>query len=159
MTVIQHKKTLHCLIALSFGVSSLLSSASAHAEDPRSLKHPLIGYWESKLPETECMETYWFREDGVAAFTSGDEQLEAKYEVTPQPDEHGFFKLTHRVTQSNKAKDCTKQLTETNKEVVSYLLFRPDGYSFISCDDDDPALETCFGPIVLRNNAQKNLSQ
>lgn len=134
----------------------LLAVANAEA-DPRSLKHPLIGYWESHLPETGCLETYWFKEDGTAAFTSGDEQLEARYEVTPQPDAQGFFKLSHRVTQSNKAQDCTRQTSEINTEQTSFLLFKPDGHSFISCENDDPALESCFGPIELKNNASRNL--
>lgn len=134
----------------------LLAVANAEA-DPRSLKHPLIGYWESHLPETGCLETYWFKEDGTAVFTSGDEQLEARYEVTPQPDTQGFFKLSHRVTQSNKAQDCTRQTSEINTEQTSFLLFKPDGHSFISCENDDPALESCFGPIELKNNASRNL--
>lgn len=139
-------------------VSALFLSAHADAEaDPRSLKHPLIGYWESHLPENGCLESYWFKEDGTAVFTSGDEQLEARYEVTPQPDAQGFFKLSHRVTQSNKALDCTKQTSELNTEQTSFILFKPDGSSFISCDNDDPSLESCFGPIELKNNASRSL--
>lgn len=141
-----------------FGLAGLLASTEPLADaDPRSIKHPLIGYWESRLPENGCIESYWFKEDGTAVFTSGDEQLEARYEVTPQPDEHGFFKLNHRVTLSNKALDCTRQTSEVNTEQTSYLLFQPDGRHFISCDNDDPSLETCFGPIELKNNATRSL--
>lgn len=129
----------------------------AHATDARSLKHPLYGYWEARLTDSACVESYWFREDGSAIMTSGDEQLEARYEVSPQPDEHGFFVLKHRVTLSNHAKDCTQQTSEVNTEQTSYLLFQPDGLSFISCDNDDPSLESCFGPMVLKNNASKTL--
>ncbi|MFD0930827.1 hypothetical protein ACFQ1T_13645 [Methylophilus glucosoxydans] len=155
------KKTSFFLLSVVLG-ATLFSSVSVHAEgegkaDPRSLKHPLIGYWESRLPESGCLETYWFKEDGTAVFTSGDEQLEARYEVTPQPDEHGFFKLNHRVTLSNKALDCTKQHSEINTEQTSFVLFKPDGSSFISCDDDAPSLESCFGPIELKNNAARSL--
>lgn len=125
--------------------------------DARSLKHPLVGYWESQVRETGCLETYWFKEDGTAVFTSGDEQLEARYEVSPQPDGQGFFKLTHRVTLSNKGLDCTRQTSEINSEQSSHLLFQPDGRSFIACDDDSPSLETCFGPIELKNNATRSL--
>jgi len=141
---------------LTAGVLLISSHAGADA-DPRSLKHPLIGYWESHLPENGCLESYWFKEDGTAVFASGDEQLEARYEVTPQPDAQGFFKLSHRVTQSNKALDCTKQTSELNTEQTSFILFKPDGSSFISCENDDPSLENCFGPIELKNNASKSL--
>jgi len=137
---------------------SLLASMQVTAEaDPRSLKHPVIGYWESRVPESGCLESYWFKEDGLAVFTSGDEQLEAHYDVTPQPDAHGFFKLNHRVTLSNKAPDCTRQRSETGSEQASFLLFKPDGSSFIVCDNDDPSLESCFGPIELKNNASRSL--
>lgn len=146
------------LLKSLLAVSTFLLSAHVSAEaDPRSLKHPLIGYWESHLPENGCLESYWFKEDGTAVFTSGDEQLEARYEVTPQPDAQGFFKLSHRVTQSNKAQDCTRQTSELNTEQTSFILFKPDGSSFISCDNDDPSLENCFGPIELKNNASRSL--
>jgi hypothetical protein len=141
-----------------FTAGVLLASGHVGAEaDPRSLKHPLIGYWESRLPESGCLESYWFKEDGTAVFTSGDEQLEARYEVTPQPDAQGFFKLSHQVTLTNKALDCTRQTSEVNTQQTSFLLFKPDGSSFISCDNDDPALESCFGPIELKNNATRSL--
>lgn len=69
------------LLKSLLAVSTLLLSAHVSAEaDPRSLKHPLIGYWESHLPENGCLESYWFKEDGTAVFTSGDEQLEATEE-------------------------------------------------------------------------------
>ncbi|MDP8567263.1 hypothetical protein [Methylophilus aquaticus] len=155
----------HCSL---FGMRSCLSAAMclagvfsgaavAEETDARSLKHPLIGYWEARLPDSGCMETYWFKEDGTAVFTSGDEQLEARYTVTPQPDANGFFKLSHRITLSNKAPDCTKQVSEINTEQTTYLLFQPDGRSVISCDNDAPSLESCFGPLELKNNADKSL--
>ncbi|HSI44761.1 MAG TPA: hypothetical protein VK950_01190 [Methylophilus sp.] len=145
---------LWCLLSF-IGLS--ISSTIFAETDARSLKHPLVGYWESTIRETGCLESYWFKEDGTAVFTSGDEQLEAHYEVSPQPDGQGFFKLTHRVTLSNKKLDCTRQTSEVNNEQSSYVLFQPDGRSFIACDDDNPSLETCFGPIELKNNATKSL--
>ncbi len=154
----QRVNQIHTVLKSLFACCALLASMQVIAEaDPRSLKHPVIGYWESRLPETGCLESYWFKEDGSAVFTSGDEQLEAHYEVTPQPNEHGFFKLNHRVTLSNKAQDCTRQTSEVNSEQTSFLLFKPDGSSFISCDNDDPSLASCFGPIELKNNASRSL--
>lgn len=141
------------------GLLGVFTSPVLYADDAdaRSLKHPLIGYWESRMQQSGCLESYCFREDGTAVFTSGDEQLEARYEVTPQPDAQGFFKLTHRVTLSNRGLDCTRQTSETNTEQTSYVLFQPDGRSFIACDNDDPSLEACFGPVELKNNAGKSL--
>jgi hypothetical protein len=143
-----------CLLSL---VGLTVCSIPAAETDARSLKHPLVGYWEAKVAGSGCLESYWFKEDGTAVFTSGDEQLEARYEVTPQPDGQGFFKLTHRVTLSNKGLDCTRQTSAINVEQTSYVLFQPDGRSFISCDDDNPSLEACFGPVELKNNASKSL--
>jgi hypothetical protein len=143
-----------CLLSL---VGLTVCSNSAAETDARSLKHPLVGYWEAKVAGSGCLESYWFKEDGTAVFTSSDEQLEARYEVTPQPDEQGFFKLTHRVTLSNKGLDCTRQTSEINTEQTTYVLFQPDGHSFISCDDDNPSLEACFGPVELKNNASRSL--
>jgi len=143
-----------CMLTANLFCNSLATRADS---DPRSLKHPLIGYWESTLPDTRCLETYWFKEDGTAVFSSGEEQLEARYEVTPQPDAQGFFKLSHRVTQTNHSQDCTQQTSKVGSEQTSFLLFTPDGSRFIACDDDDPSLESCFGPIELKNNANKSL--
>ena len=140
---------------LLVAAAQLLDLQVYAASDIRSLKHPLIGYWESRLPENGCLESYWFKEDGTALLTSGDEQLEASYEVSPQPDAQGFFKLTHRVTQSNHALDCTRQRSETQADQTSFLLFQPDGRSFIACDHDDPSLESCFGPIELKEHASR----
>lgn len=153
----QYAKYTAFLLKICVAVVVCVGEQASGADDPRSLKHPLIGYWESTVPESGCLETYWFKEDGTAVFTSGNEQLEARYEVTPQPDAHGFFKLKHRVTLSNQALDCTRQSSAVNSEQTSFLLFKPDGSSFISCDEDDPALESCFGPIELKNNATKSL--
>jgi hypothetical protein len=154
----QHKHQTCTFLTLLFACYSLLASMQVVAEaDPRSLKHPVIGYWESRVPESGCLETYWFKEDGSAVLTSGDEQLEEHYDVTPQPDAQGFFKLNHRVTLSNKAADCTQQRAEIGSEQTSFLLFKPDGSSFIVCDNDDPSLESCFGPVELKNNASRGL--
>lgn len=135
-------------LAASMTCSSLF--AAAPESEIRSIKHPLLGYWEAKMPEDACIESYHFKSDGTATFTSGQEQANARYNVSDQPDGNGFFKLTHTLISSNGAKDCSKQVSALNEEQTSYLLFQPDGYSFISCDNDEASLETCFGPILLR---------
>lgn len=140
-----------------FCILVIMQTGETLATDIRSVKHPLYGYWESIVDENGCVESYWFKEDGAAVFTSGEEQLEVSYSISSQPDEHGFFKLEHRATLSNHAKDCTQQVSEINTTHTSYLLFKPDGHSFIACDNEDDAFDTCFGPMQLKNNASKSL--
>lgn len=129
-------------------------NSSVAQEDIRSKKHPIIGYWVSEAQEAGCQETYQFNEDGSGYFTSGEEQLEIKYVVEAQPDETGFFKLTHQVVKTNGKSDCTKNVTQSNSSQVSYLLFQPDGYSYVACENNDTSLENCFGPMQLKVRAK-----
>lgn len=128
----------------------LICPQLSHANDIRSLKHPLIGYWESTDAKNACKESYYFSENGMGEFASGEEKLSVTYEVDAQPDANGFFKMKHLVKSSNDKPDCTRSKSEIGIEKISYLLFQPDGYSFIACDNDDASLETCFGPIQLK---------
>lgn len=153
------KSVMVIVIAASyFGISSTFNLTFA-SEDMRSLAHPIIGYWEAKVEGESCSESYLFREDGTGLLTSGEETLEVSYKVDAQPNSDGYFKLTHHVVKTNGKLDCTKNITEANTDQENYLLFQPDGRSFIACDNDEASLETCFGPIILKNNALKNFTQ
>lgn len=139
-------------VLMSLAFTSNLSLAKD--SDIRSKVHPLFGFWESKDSNTGCKETYAFNEGGKGVFTSDKEVVDVVYEVENQPNERGFFKLTHTVKQSNGEKDCTKETSSVNEPKVSYLLFQPDGYAFVACDNDDALLETCFGPMQLKAMSQ-----
>lgn len=134
----------------------LLVSHAVNANEIRSTQHPLIGYWEAIDEKNACKETYQFLGNGQAEFSSGNEKLSVTYSVDPQPDENGFFKMKHKVISSNNQEDCTRSKSDIGLEKMSYLLFQPDGYSFIACDNDDASLETCFGPMQLRERPKPN---
>lgn len=127
-----------------------VSTVAAQESDLRSTSHPIIGYWEATDQNTGCKESYQFNPDGKGIFTSGQETLEVVYEVTPQPNLYGFFKLQHTAVSSNQEKDCTQSQSALNEKQISYILFQPEGYSFIACDNEDASLETCFGPMILK---------
>lgn len=132
----------------------IASIASAQESDIRSTSHPLIGYWESIDANTGCKESYKFNSNGKGVFTSGKEESKVIYEVALQPNIYGFFKLQHTVESSNGAQDCTESKSALNEQQTSYILFQPDGNSFIACDNDEASLETCFGPITLKAKAE-----
>lgn len=115
----------HVLVTklLMCAVVVLPFNSSVAQEDFRSKKHPVIGYWVSEAQEARCQETYQFNEDGSGQFASGEEQLEIKYVVEAQPDETGFFKLTHQVVKTNGKSDCTKNATQSNSSQVSFCYF------------------------------------
>lgn len=143
----------------AFAISLLLAShysIATESEPVRSTIHPVIGYWKAIVPETTCVESYLFNADGTAIFTSGNEQSEVNYEVAQQPDINGFFKLTHTVLKTNGGKDCTNEVPEVRVKTISYLLFKPDGTAFVSCDTESETMELCFGPMQLESNKQSD---
>ncbi len=139
------------VIVLSVFIGSI---ATAQESDIRSTAHPLIGYWESIDANTGCKESYQFNSNGKGVFVSGKEESKVIYQVSPQPNIYGFFKLQHTVESSNGEQDCTQSKSKLNEQQTSYILFQPDGHSFIACDNDEASLETCFGPVVLKAKAQ-----
>jgi len=139
-----------------FSVGLIIFSQLAFAtEDIRSTAHPVIGYWKSTFADSECVETYLFNEDGTGKFTSGKEVTDIRYEVSAQPNMNGFFKLLHMITASNGEQDCSGAVSPTKAAVVSYMLFQPDGRSFVSCDTDSVTMEFCFGPMHLEAKSQR----
>lgn len=139
----------------AFFCTALLSNASAvlaKESDMRSVIHPLIGYWESVDQNTGCKETYQFNSDGTGEFTSGKEVTKVTYEADPQPNLNGFFKLKHTVQSSNGGDDCTQAKSAVKELQTSFILFQPDGYSYIACDSDDASLVNCFGPMKLKSS-------
>lgn len=137
-------------------ISILLSSYALATEPVRSTIHPVIGYWKSTMPDIACVETYLFNADGTGRFTSGKEVAEVRYEVTAQPNMHGFFKLSHMITNTNGEKDCSGVVSSSQATAVSYVLFKPDGRSFLTCDTDSDTMEFCFGPMYLEADSKSN---
>lgn len=143
---------LNRITTVFFCASFLFSNPMLLAKEAemRSTIHPAIGFWEAVDQQTGCKETYQFNANGTGEFTSGKEVVQITYEADPQPNLHGFFKLKHTVESSNGEEDCTKSKSDLKVLQTRYLLFQPDGYSFIACDSDEASLESCFGPMVLK---------
>lgn len=153
--VIKMQKYAFVFILAGFFAYSIVTVAQT--TDMRSKSHPLIGFWESIEPNTGCKETYQFNADGTGEFSSGKEVLKVTYDADAQPNLNGFFKLHHTVESTNGEQDCTKSTSTLHEKQSSFVLFQPDGFSYIACDNDDPSLESCFGPMVLKGK-QKPLN-
>lgn len=143
-------------LLMVLGVVVFANATLVQAESElRSTIHPLIGYWESVDQNTGCKETYQFNPNGTGEFTSGKEATKVTYEADAQPNLNGFFKLKHTVESSNGELDCTQAKSAVKELQTSYILFQPDGYSFIACDTDDVSLENCFGPMTLKASVKQ----
>jgi hypothetical protein len=122
------------------GLVSLQASAT-----PPAPKHPIIGTWVITLPDGSCAETYMFRPDGTSLVTSADEVAESEFEITPQPNGAGFYKLVDKVTKDNGKPDCAGNVTPPQDAAIRYLRFNPAGDLFVMCEEE--RMDTCIGPF------------
>lgn len=117
------------------------------AEPPRKPKtnHPILGTWIFAVPETDCEETYYVRQDGTTLVTSGQEVAESVYEIADEPSAKGFYRNTDRIVKDNGKPDCTGSITKVGTEVTNYIRFHPSFDMMVVCKDE--SLEACFGPL------------
>ena len=119
----------------------------AAADPPRSPKtnHPILGTWVFAVPDTDCEETYYVRQDGTTLVTSGQEVAESVFEIDDEPSSKGFYKNTDRIVKDNGKPDCAGQITKVGSQVTNYIRFHPSSNMLIICKDE--SLSTCFGPL------------
>lgn len=117
------------------------------AEPPRKPKtnHPILGTWIFAVPETDCEETYYVRQDGTTLVTSGQEVAESVYEIQDEPSAKGFYRNTDRIVKDNGKPDCAGTITKVGTEVTNYIRFHPSFDMMIVCKDE--SLDACFGPL------------
>ena len=104
------------LLALVFAV--LADRASADPPRPPKTNHPILGTWIFAVPETDCEETYYMRQDGTTLVTSGQEVAESVYEIDDEPSAKGFYKSTDRIVKDNGKPDCAGDITKVGSQGV-----------------------------------------
>ena len=119
----------------------------ATADPPRTPKtnHPILGTWVFAVPDTDCEETYYVRQDGTTLVTSGQEVAESVFEIDDEPSPKGFYKNTDRIVKDNGKPDCAGQITKVGAQVTNYIRFHPSSNIMIICKDE--SLNMCFGPL------------
>jgi hypothetical protein len=84
----------------------------------------IVGAWEHTLTKTRCKEIYIFRADGTLTVLSGNRRFEDHYEIDPQPDKHGLFKLTGVTQLNTDGIDCTgRSKNYVGKPYTVYIRF------------------------------------
>ena len=131
------------LLALVF--AALADRASADPPRPPKTNHPILGTWIFAVPETDCEETYYMRQDGTTLVTSGQEVAESVYEIDDEASAKGFYKSTDRIVKDNGKPDCAGDITKVGSQVTNYIRFHPSSNIMIICKDE--SLDACFGPL------------
>jgi hypothetical protein len=130
---------------LAIGIAMLQSAAKAAPPHRPKTNHPILGTWVFAVPDTDCEETYYVRQDGTTLVTSGAEVAESVFEVDDEASEKGFYRNTDRIVKDNGKPDCAGNVTKVGTEVTNYIHFHPSGNMMIICRDE--SLDACFGPL------------
>ena len=133
------------LFLTALAVAALGAVASADPPHAPKTNHPIIGTWTFAVPDSDCEETYYVRQDGTTLVTSGQEVAESVYEIADEPSAKGFYKNTDRIVKDNGKKDCAGEITKVGSQVINFIRFHPGGDMMIICRDE--SLEACFGPL------------
>ena len=133
------------VLLLAVAVGTVASLAGAEAPHRPKTNHPILGTWIFAVPDTDCEETYYVRQDGTTLVTSGREVAESVYEIDDEPSEKGFYKNTDRIVKDNGKPDCVGNITKVGDEVTNYIRFHPSFNLMIICKDE--SLDACFGPL------------
>jgi hypothetical protein len=133
------------VVLLALAVAIVASFAGAEPPHRPKTNHPILGTWIFAVPDTDCEETYYVRQDGTTLVTSGHEVAESVYEIDDEPSAKGFYKNTDRIVKDNGKPDCAGNITKIGTEVINYIRFHPSSNMMIICKDE--SLEACFGPL------------
>jgi hypothetical protein len=132
-------------VAVVAGASLVCAELGAEPPHPPKTNHPILGTWVFAVPDTDCEETYYVRQDGTTLVTSGAEVAESVYEIDDEPSSKGFYKNTDRIVKDNGKPDCAGDITKVGSEVTNYIRFHPSTNMMIICKDE--SLNACFGPL------------
>jgi len=133
--------------ALCVAIAIAVLAGAPRADPPRKPKtnHPILGTWVFAVPDTDCEETYYIRQDGTTLVTSGQEVAESVFEIDNEASPKGFYRNTDRIVKDNGKRDCAGNVTKVGTEVTNYIHFHPSGNMMIICRDE--SLDACFGPL------------
>jgi hypothetical protein len=79
------------LFLTAFAILALGTVANADPPHSPKTNHPIIGTWTFAMPDSDCEETYYVRQDGTTLVTSGQEVAESVYEIDDEPSPKGFY--------------------------------------------------------------------
>ena len=133
------------VVLLAVAVAAVASLSGAEPPHRPKTNHPILGTWIFAVPDTDCEETYYVRQDGTTLVTSGREVAESVYEIDDEPSSKGFYKNLDRIVKDNGKPDCAGNITKVGTEVTNYVRFHPSFNMMIICQDE--SLEACFGPL------------
>jgi len=134
-------------VALCAAFAAAVLASPSGAEPPHKPKtnHPILGTWVFAVPDTDCEETYYIRQDGTTLVTSGEEVAESVFEIDDEISQKGFYRNVDRIVKDNGKRDCAGNVTKVGTEVTNYIHFHPSGNMMIICRDE--SLDACFGPL------------
>ena len=132
-------------VLLAAAVATVATLAAADPPRPPKTNHPILGTWIFAVPDTDCEETYYVRQDGTTLVTSGQEVAESVFEIDDVASSKGFYKNTDRIVKDNGKPDCAGQITKVGTQVTNYIRFHPSSNMMVICKDE--SLNMCFGPL------------
>jgi hypothetical protein len=134
------------MLTLGFGAPAAAQAVKPAPRAPAA-GHPLLGTWSWQLFNSRCVETYQYRPDGTLLSTSGESVNEWTYEVSPEADGKGFYKIVETSLRQNGKKDCSGDVVDKDGDIqVRYIQFSPARDLFLACQS--ASLSACFGPLL-----------
>lgn len=119
---------------------------------PPAENHPILGSWVFHVPDSECVEVYFYRSNGTTLTTSAEEVSESEYTISDEPGPGGFYKYVDTVVKDNGKKDCSGSITKAGEKTTYFIRFFQENEVFVMCKDE--SLDACFGPFI-RNHGQE----
>lgn len=144
-----------CIPAFRIALSSLLLCGVAQAQTPGHTalpaNHPLIGDWKLEIPNVACDGMLQVRPDGTTRATSAAQVVEAEVDLSPQPAESGYYKLSEKIVRENGQVNCVGNKIKVGQGGTNYLILNRDGDEFLMCAKED--INTCVGPFVRQKGS------
>lgn len=124
------------------GLSLIFTSNFTYAAET----NPLQGAWEWINIKNSCVEVYTFGIENTAHITSGKEVSNARYTISENPTNKGFYQVSLEILEDKGGQDCGESVENNTGEVYKkYVMFHPNGNHYVSCDKEDTS--TCVGPF------------
>lgn len=134
-------------LIIALGLSGCASIDNEKAE-AKYKGNPIIGTWSIEM--NRCKETYKFRPDGIRICSSNLEIVKSSYEISNEPSDRGFYKITDKVLEDNGKRDCSGGTEDMTGDVVNlFVKFNPQMNKIVFCEDE--SLNKCFGPFMKNN--------
>lgn len=153
------------IIALSLALASATASQVILAATPDVARripsgpidaaHPVLGRWQLALLDGDCFEDMEFSADGIRTVTSGPQKLRARYTISPEPDDLGFYSLTDTILWTNGSSDCGGRRPQTGNAANGFVKFNSKLDELFACTGRD--VTSCWGPYVKKSGISAQL--